>query len=135
MFSSGGTCSAPLAANCIMFDGSLEARIKSIVRGMSLPPKLARKRIAGNGVAARQARRGFQLPNRKFQFSNQPVRSAPKKLLHQRAVVPESSFEPAIEALPDRFPYLAVIGKNGAHIIQFVRGRNQPSFCIGTLQM
>src|ERR1700680_4799505 len=102
MFSSGGTCSAPLAANCIMFDRSLEARIKSIVRGMSLPPELARKRLArkrfarkrlagkrivanGTGKTSR-AHRGFQFPHCKFQFSNQPVRLAPKKLLPETPV-------------------------------------------------
>src|ERR1700678_4053261 len=111
MFSSGETCSAPLAANCIMFDGSLEARIKSIVRGMSSPPDLARNWFA----KAAQIRSSFQLHDRKFQFSNEPGRLEPKKFLQQCPVIPESAIAPAVEARPNRFPDLAVVGENGPH--------------------
>src|SRR6202050_5919162 len=119
MFSSAETCSAPLAANCIMFDGSLEARIKSIVRGMSSPP----------------ARSGFKFFDRQFQFSNQSVGLAPNKFLQQGPVVPESSIAAAVEPRPERFSDVAVVGKNGAHIVQFVGGGNQPGLRIGCFQM
>src|ERR1700677_2706039 len=107
MFSSGGTCSAPFAANFIMFDGNLEARIRSIERGMSSLPELARKRTAKTGLTSRV----FQLPDRKFQFSHQPIRFASKKLLQQGPIVPKSSLATAIEPRPDRFSDLPVVGK------------------------
>src|SRR5579863_3782920 len=122
MFSSGGTCSAPFAANCIMFDGSLEARIRSIVRGISSPPAFRRKvfrrkDFARQGSAARLTRSGLEFLNRKLQFSNQPVRLAPKKFLHQSPVVPKSAIAPALEALPNRFANFAVVGEYGADIV------------------
>ena len=70
MFSSGGTDSAPFAANCIMFEGSLEARIKSIERGISSPPGTTR---------TGQLRPSFELPDRKLQLANQPTRFATKE--------------------------------------------------------
>src|ERR1700687_3449499 len=80
IFSSGGTDSAPFAANCIMFDGSFEARIKSIVRALSSPPR------TGPG----QTHCVFKLPDRKLQFSNQPVGLVPEKFLQQSPIVPKS---------------------------------------------
>src|SRR5271155_684400 len=97
MFSSGGTDNAPLAANCIMFDGSLEARIRSICRGISSPPG---------------ARVGFEFLHRKFQFPNQPVRLAPVKFFPQSPIVPKSALAPAIEPRPDRFSNFPVVGEN-----------------------
>src|SRR5580693_5359114 len=94
MFSSGGTESAPFAANCIMFDGSLEARIKSIVRDISSPSRTATTRFH---------RAGFAIPHRQFQLSNQSIRLPPKKFLQQSPIIPKRSVAPAIETGPDRF--------------------------------
>src|SRR5580692_212736 len=125
MFSSGGTDNAPFAANCIMFDGSLEARIRSICRGICSPPRTIRMG---------QVRSGFELSDREFQLSNQPVRLA-KKFLQQSPIVPKSPLASAAETVPDGLSNFAVVGKNGAHVVEFVCSRDQPGLRIGILQM
>jgi hypothetical protein len=47
-----------------------------------------------------QVRSGFELSDREFQLSNQPVRLA-KKFLQQSPIVPKGSFAPAAETVPD----------------------------------
>src|SRR5580704_7749603 len=141
MFSSGGTESAPFAANCIMFEGSLEARIRSIVRDIASPPGPTGKSPAGRGLARMRSsatsplRSSFELPNGELKFANQPVRFASKKFLQQRPIVPKSSVAPAREALPHPLPDFPVVASNGAHIIELVRRGDQPGFCIGILQV
>src|SRR5580704_10754876 len=125
MFSSGGTDNAPFAANCIMFEGSLEARIRSICRGISSPPRTIR---------TGQVRSRFEFPDRKFQFSNQPVRFA-KKFLQQSPIVPKSPLASAAETVPDGLSNFAVVGKNGAHVVEFVCSRNQSGLRVGTLEV
>src|SRR6202167_4202017 len=114
-----------------MFDGNLEARSRSIVRGINSPPGIPRTRT----TSTLKAYSSFELVHRKPQLANPPVRLVPQNLLQQRPIVPKRSVAPAVEPRPHRFSNFPVVGKNRAHVIQFVRGRKQPGVRIGSLQM
>src|ERR1700726_424487 len=115
MVSAGGTDKAPRAANCIMLEGNLEARIWSIVRPIvsvlgSTPP--------GPGMFL-PFRRQFQVVHRKLQLSRDPVRFASEEFVQQNPIVPKSAVAATIEPCPDRFPGVPIIGEGRAHIVQF----------------
>src|SRR5216684_3352350 len=86
-------------------------------------------------IRAVLARCCFKLPDREFEFSNQPVWFVLKKFLQQSPIVPKRTLAPACEPLPDYFSDFAIVGKNGAHIVQLVRGGNQPGVRVGIFQM
>src|SRR5258708_10499416 len=117
MFSSGGTDKARRAANCIMLEGNLEARIWSIVRPIVSVPG---SRLSMPGTIL-SFRRKFQIVHRKLKFSRDPIRLAPEKFVQQSTIVPKSAIAATIEPCPERFPRIPVIGENRTHIVQLVR--------------
>src|SRR5713226_1686932 len=77
----------------------------------------------------------FKLPDRQLEFSNQSARFVPKKFLQQSPIVPKRTLAPTCESGPDSFSDFAIVGKDGAHIVQLVRDRNQSGVLVGNFQM
>src|SRR5208283_2382645 len=79
--------------------------------------------------------KGFQFEDDSLQLVDERVRFLATEFVQQSAVVPECALALSLETLPDRFANLAIIGKDGAGVMQFVGGGNQADVGVRSSQM
>ncbi len=77
----------------------------------------------------------FQFVQSEFVLANNSVPFAPPKFVSQSPIVPKSAVASTVEACPNGFPDLAIVGENRTNIIQLVGRGNQARAGIRPLQV
>src|SRR5260370_42178392 len=77
----------------------------------------------------------FKLPDRQLEFSNHSARFVPTTFLQQSPIRPKRTLAPTCESGPDSFSDFAIVGKDGAPIVQLFRDRNRSGALVGNFQL